>query len=537
MNLHAPNNIAATSTQHVLHRDYESRGVLKLEDVGAWKYAADPHTEILCCAYAVDNDPVKLWLPSDPPPPEFFEAAQNSDWETAAHNAQFEIALEHFILCRRYGFPKFPLSRQRCTMAMALACSLPPKLELAADALELIHRKDKAGQRLMLMLAKPRRPRKDEDPQSLLWFDDEERRQRLYDYAKKDLEAERELYQFVRPLSAEELELWQLDVRINARGFHVDRELAEGARAIAQSAAPELEAELTYITNGTVTSINQVARLKAWLAEQNCAVDTLDKTAVEELLRSSDLAAPVRRALELRQGGAQAAAKKITALLTHCGPDDRIRGAFRYHGASTGRWTGNGLQPQNLKHSTTEDLNAAIVAISTGNYAHVRNLYPQPLKVIGDLSRSLICAAPGRRFIGADLSSIESRVLAWVADEEWKLAREDGESRDRGNDYIMPHQRWPPLFARCARQDGSHQLSRCLTGGRSLAPELAKNIGRKWNIGNEQCSRSQPVGRNLLFQNADELAHAVPSLSGGEPRLAGYDTTVRGNQHVLHIAP
>jgi DNA polymerase len=79
------------------------------------------------------------------------------------------------------------------------------------------------------------------------------------------------------------------------------------------------------------------------------------------------------------------------------------------------------LQPQNLKHPTTEDLNAAIAAISTGNYAHVRNLYSQPLKVIGDLSRSLICAAPGRRFIGADLSSIESRVLAWVADEEWKL--------------------------------------------------------------------------------------------------------------------
>src|SRR5262249_8302251 len=183
MNLPAPTILPAATTQHVLHRDYESRGVLKLEDVGAWKYAADPRTEILCCAYAVDNDPVKLWLPPDPPPPEFFEAAQNSDWETAAHNAQFEIALEHFILCRRYGFPKFPFSRQRCTMAMALACSLPPKLELAADALELVHRKDKAGQRLMLMLAKPRRPRKDEDPQALLWFDDEERRQRLYDYA------------------------------------------------------------------------------------------------------------------------------------------------------------------------------------------------------------------------------------------------------------------------------------------------------------------------------------------------------------------
>src|SRR6516165_10057224 len=156
--------------KHVLHRDYESRGVLKLEDVGAWRYAADPRTEILCCAYAVDDGPVKLWLPGDPPPAEFFEAAapQNTDWEAGAHNAQFEVALEHFKLCPLHRFPRIPLSRQRCTMAMALAFSLPPKLELAAQALELLNEKDKAGQRLMLMMAKPRRPRKDEDPLALL---------------------------------------------------------------------------------------------------------------------------------------------------------------------------------------------------------------------------------------------------------------------------------------------------------------------------------------------------------------------------------
>jgi DNA polymerase len=275
----------------VLVRDYESRGVLKLEDVGAWRYAADPRTEILCCAYAVDDDPVKLWIPGDPVPPEFIEAAQNPDWEVCAHNAQFEIALEHFILTRRHGFPKFPLSRQRCTMAKALACSLPPKLELAAGALELVHQKDKAGQRLMLMMAKPRRPRKDEDPQALLWFEDEERQQRLYTYSKQDTEVERELDQCLPPLSAEELVLWQLDLRINARGFYVDRKLAEAARSVAQAAAPELDAELTYVTGGTVTRINQIARLKTWLAEQGCVVEALDKPAIEELLGKEDLPA------------------------------------------------------------------------------------------------------------------------------------------------------------------------------------------------------------------------------------------------------
>src|SRR5215470_18335413 len=94
-----------------------------------------------------------------------------------------------------------------------------------------------------------------------------------------------------------------------------------------------------------------------------------------------------------------------------------------------------------------------------------------------------------------------------------------------------------PLFPCCARQDGSHQLRGGLTGRRSLAPQFPKDVRRKWNIGNEQRSRRQPVGHNLLLQNADELAHAAPSLSRGEPRFAGYDTTVRGNQHILHIAP
>jgi DNA polymerase len=370
--------------KHVLLRDYESRGVLKLEDCGSWRYAADSRTEILCCAYCTDDEPAKLWLPGDPVPPEFIEAARSPDWIVCAHNAQFEIALEHFILTRRHGFPKFPLSRQRCTMAAALSHSLPPKLELVAQALELLNEKDKAGQRLMLMLAKPRRPRKDEDPQALLWFDDEERRERLYKYAMQDAEVERELDQALQPLSDEELKIWQLDLRINARGFYFDRKLAEAARAVAQAAAPELDAELTYLTNSAVTGINQIARLKKWLAEQNCVVDSLDKDAITELLLKDDLPAPVRRVLELRQSGAQAAAKKITALLARCSDDGRIRGAFRYHGASTGRWSGNGVQPQNLKHPEVKDIEAAIAAVSTGNYAHVRSLYPQPLAVIGE---------------------------------------------------------------------------------------------------------------------------------------------------------
>ena len=175
------------------------------------------------------------------------------------------------------------------------------------------------------------------------------------------------------------------------------------------------------MTGGAVTSINQIARLKLWLAQQGCITDTLDKTGIENLLVVDNLALAVHRALELRQSGAQAAAKKIDALLARCDRDRRIRGTLRYHGASTGRWAGNGVQPQNLKRPQIEDVDAAVAAIGTGDYTHVRKLYPKPLAVIGDISRSIICAAPGHKLIGADFSSIESRVLAWISDEAWKL--------------------------------------------------------------------------------------------------------------------
>src|SRR5262249_40150792 len=204
--------------------------------------------------------------------------------------------------------------------------------------LDLANRKDVAGERLMHQMAKPRKPRKDENPEGIYWFEDEERLQRLYEYCRQDVEVERELYGRLPPLSASEQTLWELSSRINQRGFFVDWTFAESARKIANAAAPEIDTEIAEITAGDVTGINQIARLTAWLRDHGCALESLDRKAIERQLakREDELSPLIRRVLELRLGGAQAATKKIDGLIARAGEDDRGRGAFRYHAPGTG---------------------------------------------------------------------------------------------------------------------------------------------------------------------------------------------------------
>ena len=147
MNVHQLQIVQAqqsTAPAHVLHRDYETRSRLDLKRVGAFKYAADPSTEVLCCAYAVDDSPVQLWKPGNPVPPEFVEAAANPGWLAVAHNAQFEMAVEQYSAApRAMAGQSSRCAQQRCTLALCLMHALPGKLELAAEALCLAHQKDR----------------------------------------------------------------------------------------------------------------------------------------------------------------------------------------------------------------------------------------------------------------------------------------------------------------------------------------------------------------------------------------------------------
>ena len=407
----------------VLIRDIETRSTLALDDVGAHRYAAHPGTEVLCVAFCVDDGPVQLWLPGQPVPPEFAHAASDPAWTIAAHNDAFETAIERAILGPRFGWPQVPIDRHRCLMAMARAHALPGSLEDVASALKLPEQKDKAGHALMLKMSKPRKPRKGEDASALLWLDDPESLGRLYAYCKQDVATERELMRRLRPLCHREEIVWRIDAAINDRGIMVDRPLLKAADRIIETALEELDREIAELTGGAVTKLTQCARIQAWAAEQGCIIPSMVADKIDELLKGEP-PAPVRRALELRRLAAQAAVKKVSAILNWAGPDDRIRGSFQFHKASTGRWSGAGPQLQNLKRSDTDDpllAAAAINVIASGDYSQAKDFHPNPLEMIGSNVRSMLIAAPGHRFIGGDFKSIEARVLAWLAGEQWKL--------------------------------------------------------------------------------------------------------------------
>jgi DNA polymerase bacteriophage-type len=281
--------------------------------------------------------------------------------------------------------------------------------------------KDEAGKRLMREMARPRRPKLEEDPDKLYWFDDADRLQRLYAYCKQDVVAVRAIHGRIGLLTEAEQAIWIADQRINDRGIGIDRALAEGAVKIGAAALATIDAEMDALTEGEIGSAKQVEKLLGWLGAQGVALERARVEDVDDVLKRTDLAANVRRVLELRRDGAHIAGAKFSAMLTQAGDGDRVRGSFKYHGAATGRWTAHGVQPQNFKKPNGLDIAAAIGMVSAGDYEAMKAEHANPLAVVGSVARAAIVAAPGHRLIAADFSGIESRVLAWLAGETSKL--------------------------------------------------------------------------------------------------------------------
>ena len=421
--------------------DIETRSELSLKLFGSYLYANHPSTEILCVSYGTVvhgiRGPISTWLPTEPVPTEILEAAANPDILFVAFNDAFERQIEQKILHPRYGWPRIPLERRRCAQAIALMHALPASLDAVAAALRFKTRKTKAGKRAMLKLAKPRKPRAGEDPAQIYWHNDPDDLEILYEYNRIDVEMTSEIVATLEFLPPHEQKIWELDAAINARGIHCDVPLLDAALKIAKEASAELNEKLAVLTEGEITSPAQTKRILTWLGQRKCALKNIQKGTTAEALARTDLPSEVRQLLELRSDGAHVAVNKLTTLRRWLSGEARIRQAFRYHGASSGRFTSIGVQMQNLKKPETEDVAAAIGAVRSGDLAQVQ-AYPRPLAIVGDITRALVTAAPEHRLFIADLSGIESRGLAWLADEQRKL-NEWREFDRTGDPHLEPY--------------------------------------------------------------------------------------------------
>ena len=337
-----------------LHCDFESYSAVDLKARGLDVYARDPSTGVHCMAYAFDDGPVQVWVAGQPCPPEVVKHVK-AGGIVYAHNAPFEILMWNCIMKPRHGWPTLHAEQCRCTMAMAYAMALPGALEAAAPALGIAQRKDGAGKRIMLKWCKPKAvwnpsPHLNQTKATFEFWrpeDDPEQFAALCRYCAQDVEVERALHHRLMELSVSEIDLWNLDHRINQRGVSCDLLAIEKALRLVDQEKERLNQAMLQVTGGVVGSCTEVQLLVKWIRSQGVDMKGVAKAEVLDTLEG-DLPANVRTALEIRKEAAKSSTAKLAAMKERASTDGRVRGTHQFHGAATGRWAGRGIQPQNL---------------------------------------------------------------------------------------------------------------------------------------------------------------------------------------------
>jgi DNA polymerase len=389
-----------------LSLDFETRSAAKLtgpKAVGHYRYASDPTTSIICMAWAIgwDMEP-EVWWPGDPVPREFAE------WRGPyrAWNAGFERMVWHFQLRQETGLHLPALDRWHDTAAEAARLALPRKLAEAARVLQVPVQKDMGGYKLMMKYSRPRKRKGQPDT----WWNDPDDLKAIGAYCATDVEAEREIAAVMPALR--ERPLWLLDQRVNDRGIKLDLDLVEAAQALVTVERGRVNARIEEITAGDTTSVTQAAALKLWVNERHPdLLEDLTKNTVTTTLALPDLAPEVREVLELRQAAGRTSLAKWFKAGDVVGYRDRARGLLRYHAASTGRWGGQLLQPQNFPRPTIKGIEDLIPDVLAGRMPEGHEIS----EVLVSLLRSMVIPEVGFRFFSGDYSQIELRMLAWLS--------------------------------------------------------------------------------------------------------------------------
>ena len=400
--------------------DYETRSAVDIKH-GLDVYARAVEPTVLC--WSLDDGPIHTWEIGMCRPERFINLAYNPEISLVAHNVTFDAAVLH----RAWGL-YVPPERLHCTSARAYAHSLPGSLEAAGAALGLPLDKQKTaeGRKLVLLFCKPNKQGKynDRDSHPEEWA-------AFVEYCRQDVVALREIHARLPAYNyqGEHKLIWDLDQRINQRGFHVDLDLARAAIKVTEEGKKRSDKALDKLTSGHVTSAGQRDRILMHLVgEDGVNLVDLKASTLRQTLENEELDEASRLLLELRLEGGKNSASKYKRLLESTGPDGRLRYTLQYGGGSrTGRWAGRIFQPHNLPRPSVHDADyieeVIVPGIKSGAVLApgAELVYGTPATACADALRSAIEAAYGRELVVADWSNIEGRMLAWLAGEDWKL--------------------------------------------------------------------------------------------------------------------
>ena len=398
--------------------DIETYSDVDLSKCGVYRYSSSPNFEILLFGYSVDGGEVRVvdLCQGENIPVEILAAISDESVTKWAFNAMFErVCLSNYL-----GEWLEPES-WKCSMVWSATLGLPLSLENVGAVLGLEKQKLSEGKDLIRYFCVPCKPTKANGGRTRnLPEHDREKWERFKAYNLRDVEAEMQIQQRLFKFPVPDFvweEYWQ-DQEINDRGIGVDMEMVAKAIAMDGRSKSELSAAMQELTE--LENPNSVQQMKQWLSENGMETDSLDKKAVAELLKTAP--EPLGEALALRQQLAKSSVKKYQAMENAVCADSRAHGMFQFYGANrTGRYSGRIIQLQNLPQNHIPDLAQARELVKAGDYDALAMLYEDIPDTLSQLIRTAFVPQDGRKFIVADFSAIEARVLAWIAGERWRI--------------------------------------------------------------------------------------------------------------------
>ena len=409
-------------TMKKLSCDIETFSDVDLIRCGVYKYADSPNFEMLLFAYAADDGDVHIIdiAGGEELPEKIIQAIKSDTVVKTAYNAQFErVCLSRYL--------KLPdgeyLNPQSwyCTAVQAAELALPLSLADVGSVLGLERQKMTEGKELIKYFCVPCKPTKSNGNCTRNRpCHDINKWETFKKYCMRDVDVERQIADKLKmyPISDEEHRLYVLDQIINDRGVLVDSELAEQAVKL-NSIQTAVAVEQAYMITG-LENPNSVTQLKQWLKEKGVEIESLSKKSVKSLADETD--GDVSEMLKLRLLMAKTSVKKYEAVIRSVCSDNRVHGMMRFCGANrTGRWSGNILQPQNLPQNHLPDLTLARDIVKDGDFEMLDMMFGNVPNVLSELIRTVLIPKPNHRFIVADFSAIEARVLAWIAGEQWRI--------------------------------------------------------------------------------------------------------------------